>query len=101
MDHLDVPDFLGLLVVMLGSAKLFGSLAQRVGQPAVLGELLAGVLIGRHALGVVDPTNEVVHLFGELGVIILLFSIGLETDLRKLLSVGSTAAAVAVVGVVL
>src|SRR3954464_7605774 len=99
MDHRDVPQFLGLLVVMLGSAKLLGSLAQRLGQPSVLGELMAGVLVGKHALGVVDPNNEVLHLLSELGVLILLFSIGLETDLRKLLRVGITSAAVALVGV--
>ncbi len=44
MGHLDVPQFLGLLVVMFASAKLLGALAQWIGQPAVLGELLAGVI---------------------------------------------------------
>lgn len=101
MEHLDIPEFLGLLFVMLGAAKLLGFLAERIGQPAVLGELLAGVLVGKSALGLVDPSHEVFHLFGELGVVILLFSIGLETDLRLLLRAGPSAAAVAVVGVVL
>lgn len=44
MDHLNVPQTLGLLVVMLATAKLFGLLAQCIGQPAVLGELVAGVV---------------------------------------------------------
>ena len=101
MDHLDVPQFLGLLVIILGAARLFGALAQRVGQPAVLGELLAGVVLGMSVLGLVDPANEVLHLLAELGVVILLFEIGLETDLRKLLQVGGSAAAVALVGVAL
>src|SRR5687768_1158331 len=101
MEHLDVAQFLGVLVIMLGTAKLFGGLAQVIGQPAVLGELTAGVVLGMSVLGVVHPRNETLHLLAELGVVILLFEIGLETDLRKLLEVGGTAAMVAVVGVAL
>src|SRR5207248_4052614 len=101
MQHLDPTTFLGLLVVMLGAAKLGAVLAQRVGQPAVLGELLAGVVLGTSVLGVVDPAQETLHLLAELGVFLLLFEMGLETDLGKLLRVGGAAAAVAVVGVVL
>ncbi len=101
MDHLDVPQFLGLLVVILGTAKLFGAAAQWIGQPAVLGELLAGVVLGMSVTGKVDPQNEVLHLLAELGVVILLFEIGLETDLQKLLQVGGASAAVAFVGVAL
>src|SRR3954469_17553340 len=101
MDHLDVPRFLGLLVVMLGTAKLLGALAQRIGQPAVLGELVAGVVLGASALGVIDPKTEILHLLSEMGVVILLFAIGLETDLRQLLRVGGAASAVACVGVAL
>jgi len=99
MEHLDVPQFLGLLVVMLGAAKIGGVLAQHIGQPAVLGELVAGVLLGGSVVGLVDPTTEVLHLLAELGVVILLFEIGLETDLRQLMQVGGAATLVAVVGV--
>src|SRR5690606_17189392 len=84
---------------ILVSAKLLGELAERVGQPAVLGELLAGVLLGGSFLGVVDPETEVIHLLAEVGVILLLFEIGLETDLARLLKVGAASAAVAIVGV--
>ena len=101
MNHLDVPAFLGVLFVMLGSAKLFGYLARRAGQPSVLGELIAGVVVGRSVLGVVDPSGDVLHLLGELGVVILLFSIGLETDLKRLLKAGPAATAVALAGVFL
>lgn len=101
MGHLDIPQFVGLLVVMLGTAKTLGALAQRIGQPAVLGELVAGVILGRSVLGLVDPQTNVLHLFAELGVIILLFEIGLETNLRQLLQVGGAATVVALVGVVL
>jgi Kef-type K+ transport system membrane component KefB len=99
MEHLDVPQFLGLLVVMLGAAKIGGALAQRIGQPAVLGELVAGVLLGGSVVSLVDPTTEVLHLLAELGVVILLFEIGLETDLRQLMQVGGAATLVAAVGV--
>ena len=108
MGALDIPHFLGLLVLLLFAAKLLGVLAQRVGQPAVLGELLAGVLVGASVLGWVDAGNaekhgehEVLHVFAEIGVVLLLFQIGLETDLTKLLQVGGAAAMVAAVGVAL
>jgi len=101
MDHLDFPQFLGLLVAILAAAKLCGALAQWIGQPAVLGELCAGVLLGGSVLGIVDPHTEVLHFLSELGVIILLFAIGLETDLKKLLSVGGASSVVALAGVVL
>jgi Kef-type K+ transport system membrane component KefB len=101
MDHLDLPQFLGLLVAILAAAKVFGALAQRIGQPAVLGELCAGVILGGSVLGIVDPKTEVLHLLSELGVIILLFAIGLETDLKKLLKVGGASSVVALVGVAL
>lgn len=101
MDHLDLPQFLGLLVAILAAAKLFGALAQWIGQPAVLGELCAGVILGSSVLGIVDPKTEVLHLLSELGVIILLFAIGLETDLKKLLKVGAASSVVALVGVAL
>lgn len=97
--HIDAITFLGLLVIMLGSAKLGAIIAQRIGQPAVLGELLAGVILGLSVLGIVDPNQETIHLLAELGVIMLLFEIGLETDLYALLRVGGTASVVAVTGV--
>ncbi|HWP46010.1 MAG TPA: cation:proton antiporter [Candidatus Limnocylindrales bacterium] len=101
MEHLDIPKFLGLMVIMLGMAKLAGALAQRIGQPAVLGELIAGMILGPSVLGLVDPNIEVIHLLAEVGVIILLFEIGLETDLKKLLQVGGASTVVAIVGVAL
>lgn len=78
-----------------------GELAERVGQPAVLGELLAGVLLGPSVLGLVHPEAPWLGLLAELGVIVLLFEIGLETDLKRLLGSGGTAATVALVGVLL
>lgn len=107
MLHLDISPFLGLLVLLLGAAKLLGTLARFVGQPAVLGELVAGVLVGASVFGLVnlqdrhDPRNDALHLLAEIGVVILLFEIGLETDLRKLLRLGGTSTVVALVGVAL
>ncbi len=100
----DVSGFLLTLAGMLVGAKLLGELAERIGQPAVLGELLAGVLLGSSALGVIPASGgvaDVIAVLAELGVLILLFEIGLETDLRQMRRVGGSAAAVAAVGIVL
>lgn len=98
---MNVATFLLALIAIFLSAKLFGELAERIGQPAVLGELLGGVVVGMSGLRLVDPHDITIRLLAELGVIFLLFLIGLETDLRKLLSVGGSAAMVASVGVLL
>jgi Kef-type K+ transport system membrane component KefB len=94
-----LSDLLVAFVAIFLGAKALGALAERFGQPAVLGELLAGLLLGPSLLGLVHPHAETIHLLAELGVILLLFAIGLETDFDKLLSVGGTALAVAGVGV--
>jgi Kef-type K+ transport system membrane component KefB len=86
---------------MLAAAKLCGAAARRIGQPAVLGELVAGVVLGGSVLGLADPTSDTLHLFAEIGVVILLLEIGLETDLGKLLRVGGESSLVAAVGVAL
>lgn len=98
--HVDIPQFLGTLALILCIAKFLGAAARWVGQPAVLGELIAGVLVGTSVLGLVDPRDETLHALAEIGVVLLLFSIGLETDLRKLLCVGLASTVVAVAGVV-
>jgi Kef-type K+ transport system membrane component KefB len=97
----DVASVLVALVAILIATKVFGEIAQRFGQPAVLGELLAGVLLGGSVLGIVDPADPVIATLAELGVIVLLFAIGMETELASLLRVGSAATMVAVAGVAL
>ena len=57
MEHLSVPQFLGVLAIILGSAKLSGALAKWIGQPAVLGELVAGVILGMSVLGALTATR--------------------------------------------
>lgn len=89
------------LAAILIATRLVGDLAQRFGQPAVLGELVAGVLLGPSLLSLVDPTDPVIHSLAELGVLILLFQIGLHTDLKSILRVGAAAALVGLVGVAL
>lgn len=96
---MSVGSFLLTLIAIFAAAKLFGELAERIGQPAVLGELVGGVVVGVSGLHLVDPHSEIVHLLAELGVVLLLFLIGLETDLSKLLSVGPSAFLVATIGV--
>lgn len=87
------------LVAIFIATKLLGEAAQRLRQPAVLGELIAGVVLGGSVLGLVNPADPVIHAMAELGVIILLFAIGLETELASLVRVGSVAGTVAIVGV--
>ena len=77
------------LVAIFVSTKLLGEVAQRLRQPAVLGELIAGVLLGASVLGFVDPSDPVIAAMAELGVVILLFAIGLQTELASLLKVGA------------
>ncbi|HET8796474.1 MAG TPA: cation:proton antiporter [Thermoanaerobaculia bacterium] len=96
-----IAELLIALLVIFAAAKLFGELAERIGQPAVLGEMVGGIVIGVSGLHLIDAHNPVLHVLAELGVILLLFLIGLETDIRRLLSVGGAASAVAAVGVVL
>jgi Kef-type K+ transport system membrane component KefB len=101
MMHESISSVLLVLAGILFVAKIAGEVAERMGQPAVLGEMLAGVILGGSALGLVNPGSSAVHLMSELGVIVLLFAIGLETDLHKLTKVGTASLAVAICGVVL
>lgn len=94
-----IPHLLLVLAALLATAKLLGALAQRFGQPAVLGELIAGVLLGGSVFGLLDPTDPVIYALSELGVIVLLFEIGLHTDLRQMGKVAGTATTVGLVGV--
>lgn len=96
-----VASFLLSLIIIFAAAKLFGELAERIGQPAVLGEMVGGIVIGVSGLHLVDTHDPVLHLLSELGVLLLLFLIGLETDIHRLFSVGGASASVAVAGVVL
>jgi Kef-type K+ transport system membrane component KefB len=91
---------LPLLAVMLVGAKLAGLLSQRFGMPAVFGELLLGLLLGPSLLNLIAP-GETLHLIGQIGVIVLMFMAGLETELDEMLHVGKAAFLTALGGVVL
>jgi Kef-type K+ transport system membrane component KefB len=100
-----VSTLLVALIALLLAAKLGGALAERLGQPAVLGELLAGVAVGAlPLLGVTGlafvRTDPTVEALANLGVILLLFEVGLSTRLADLLKVGLSAFLVAAIGVI-
>ena len=92
-------DVLVALFVVLLAAKLGDELFKRLGQPALVGEILAGVVIGPSLLGLVEP-GETLEVFAELGVVFLLFWVGLETRLSDMRDVGLTALRVGALGVV-
>ena len=94
-----VADVLTSLFVVLLAAKLGDELFKRLGQPALVGEILAGLIVGPSVLGFVEP-NEALEIFAELGVVFLLFWVGLETRLSEMREVGGVASAVGVFGVV-
>jgi Kef-type K+ transport system membrane component KefB len=89
------------LLVILILAKGAGWLCHKVGQSAVLGELLVGMLLGPSVLHFIDPGSEIIIFLAELGVIILLFEVGIESNIYKLLKVGLPATLVGIVGVVI
>jgi Kef-type K+ transport system membrane component KefB len=98
------PTVILALAVILTVAKLFGDLAARIGQPAVLGELVAGVVLGNlHLAGVpwfrAFATDSGIDLLAQLGVLILLFQVGLESTVREMMKVGLSSLLVAVLGV--
>jgi Kef-type K+ transport system membrane component KefB len=99
-----VPTVLIALAAVMVGAKLFGELLERFGQPAVLGELLFGIVLGNlRVFGDTVPAlagNETFAVLAELGAILLLFHVGLESTPREMMAVGGRAGLVAVVGVV-
>lgn len=98
MDHA-TGTLMGLLVAFV-AALVGGEIAQRLRMPAVVGQIAAGVAVGPSALGWLSP-SEPLQLLSELGAILLLFAVGLETKLVDLGKVGKTALLVGVLGVVL
>lgn len=89
----------GLFLLFVG-AKLGEEAARRLGQPAVVGELLGGFIVGAHGLGLVVP-GETASVLAEIGVVILLFTVGLEVRLDDLLAVGRPAVQTALLAMIL
>jgi len=97
VEHASV--FLSLFII-LAAAKVMAEVFERLRQPAVVGEILAGVVIGPSLLGWVHP-SDLISVLAEVGVIFLLFNVGLETKPQDIFRVGMRAFVVAVLGVIL
>lgn len=93
----ETPDFLSNLSLVLGVAAITTVICQRLGLPVVLGYILAGLVIGPHVPLALVADREIVETLSELGVILLMFSLGLEFRLRKLFRVGGTAGLIAII----
>ena len=94
---MDISVFLLQLLTIILSAKILGELAATIQIPSVIGELTAGIIIGPSVFGWIE-SNQVIRLLSEIGVILLLFQVGLETDMGKLVRTGLKSAIVALGG---
>ena len=86
------------LAIIVIFAKVFGILARKLKAPQVVGEIIAGLLIGPSVLGLVDQSTFLSQM-AEIGVILLMFSAGLETNLHDLIKTGAKATLIACAGV--
>ena len=97
---MEAHTFLIQLVIILFSARIVGEIAAYFQVPAVIGELLAGIIIGPSILGLIEISNPI-HLLAQIGIILLLFEVGIETDIAHLTAAGGKALIVAIGGVVM
>ncbi|WP_339288507.1 cation:proton antiporter [Ureibacillus sp. FSL K6-0786] len=97
---MDVFEFILQIVLVLLVAKIAGQISIRLGQPSVLGKIIAGIILGPAVLGWIEQT-ELIHVFSEIGVLLLMFLAGLETDLESLNKNVKAATLVAILGVVM
>lgn len=88
-----------MLFLILISARILGELFAKLGVPSVLGELSAGILLGVSGFGIIE-VNDVLKVLAEIGIILLLFEVGLETDVARLKEAGRKALVVAIFGVI-
>ena len=97
---MDVTVILRDLLLVLFAAKVAAELSERIGVPPVVGEIVAGLVIGPSMLGLVGNGDEVLRTVGEIGVILLLVEVGMEMDIGELGKVGRASMSVATIGVV-
>jgi len=97
---MELHNFFLMLAVLLLAARFLSELAARIGVPSVIGELAAGLLLGPSLLGWVSP-DQTMKLLAEIGIILLLFEVGMDTDIFRLAKAGSKPFVVAAVGFVL
>ncbi|MFH0930676.1 MAG: cation:proton antiporter [Candidatus Zixiibacteriota bacterium] len=95
----NITQILFSLFLIYASAKLLGEVFERFKQSAVIGEILAGVVLGPQVLNLIG-TSEIFPVLAEIGVIILLFTVGLQTKIEEIMRVGKTSLLVAILGVV-
>src|SRR3990172_7280943 len=100
MNNMELHQFFLFLAIILIAARLLSETVARFGIPSVIGELLAGLLIGPSLLGWVSP-DTTMKLLAEIGIILLLFAVGMDTDLSRLARSGSKPSVGAVLGVTL
>jgi Kef-type K+ transport system membrane component KefB len=105
----EILNFIAALVIIIVAAKLSGYLSTRIGQPAVLGELLAGILLGPTLLDMVhawpvfandEHLGESIRLMAEIGVLLLMMLAGLELEIEELLGAGKASALAGTLGVI-
>jgi len=96
---MDVHNFFLILFLILVSARILGEIFARMGIPSVLGELSAGILLGVSGLGLIE-VNDVLKVLAEIGILLLLFEIGLDTDIQRLKEAGTKSVVVALFGAV-
>lgn len=99
MEHHIIELLLKISCILIIS-KLAGGISRKLGQPAVLGELIAGLIIGPSILGIFK-IDESLRAIAQIGVIMLMFIVGMETDLKEMRKVGKVATLVAIGGVTL
>jgi Kef-type K+ transport system membrane component KefB len=97
---MEIDSFFITLFLILITARFLGEIFAKFGIPSVLGELFAGILLGSSILNIIQP-NEVLKILAEIGIILLLFEVGLETDFNRLKNAGLKSFTVAILGVVL
>lgn len=97
---METHDFFLYLLVILLTARIFAELATRLMAPSVIGELFAGIVLGPSLLGWIEPFDAI-RLMAEIGIILLLFEVGLGTDVKRLVGTGIKPLVVAVAGFVM
>ena len=94
---MEIHNVLLQIAAIILTARVLAEIAAYLGAPPIVGELCAGIVLGPSLLGVIEP-NEVINLLAEIGIILLLFEVGLETDIGRLLRSGGKATSVAITG---
>lgn len=96
----EVTDFFLILFLILVGARIFGELFASLSLPSVLGEIIVGILLGPSLLGWVE-VNDALKILAEIGILLLLFEVGLDTDIKKLKSTGNKSLLLAILGAII